>query len=356
MKVKNYWTLDKCQEEALKYESRKKFGRNSYAYQAAKRNGWLDFVCSHMIQKIKPKGYYTKEKCREIALAYKTRNEFNIKDKIAHGVANKNGWLNEICSHMNYVCNGMTYKSKDFWTKEKCKEEALKYQIKMHYKIGSKISYRWAKINNWLEEICSHMKVIGNSHKRCIYSYEFSNNHVYVGLTGNLEDRNIKHLTNPKSQVFKHIQKTNLTPIFKKLIDYIDVELAKIEEGNFVNDYKNKGWIILNKNKTGGIGGTKKWTKEKCRLIALKYGTKKEFRINDIHCYIACGRYKWINELCSHMNKTVQSVYWTKEKCGAIALKYKTKKEFGINNINAYNACVRNKWINELCSHMNQYK
>ena len=44
-------------------------------------------------------------------------------------------------------------------------------------------SYRIALKNEWLDDICSHMKVIGNLHKRCIYVFEFSDKSVYVGLT-----------------------------------------------------------------------------------------------------------------------------------------------------------------------------
>lgn len=49
-KSPNYWTKDRCHEEALKYKTRKEFQTNSgIAYSKARKMGWLDDVCSHMV-------------------------------------------------------------------------------------------------------------------------------------------------------------------------------------------------------------------------------------------------------------------------------------------------------------------
>ena len=43
------WSLDKCKEEALKYKTRNEFQKNSAcAYSASRKNKWLDDVCSHI--------------------------------------------------------------------------------------------------------------------------------------------------------------------------------------------------------------------------------------------------------------------------------------------------------------------
>lgn len=42
-KPNGYWTYERCKEEAGKYKSRNDFCvSNCSAYQAARRNGWLD--------------------------------------------------------------------------------------------------------------------------------------------------------------------------------------------------------------------------------------------------------------------------------------------------------------------------
>mgnify|MGYP001596337430 FL=1 len=53
LKPKGYWwDKDKCIEEALKYTKVSHFKKQSSgAYGGARRNGWLDECCSHMIRR-----------------------------------------------------------------------------------------------------------------------------------------------------------------------------------------------------------------------------------------------------------------------------------------------------------------
>ena len=55
-KPKNYWTKERCAEEALDYTKRSDFQKNARgAYYAALRDGWLDEICSHMVRRSKRK-------------------------------------------------------------------------------------------------------------------------------------------------------------------------------------------------------------------------------------------------------------------------------------------------------------
>ena len=53
----------------------------------------------------KPNGYWTKERCHEVALTCSTRNEFRKKFGSVYESARKNGCLDEICSHMKKKIN-----------------------------------------------------------------------------------------------------------------------------------------------------------------------------------------------------------------------------------------------------------
>ena len=53
-----------------------------------------------MLPQIKPSGYWTKENCKEDALKYNTKKEWRIHTGGAYISAYKNGWLNECCEHM----------------------------------------------------------------------------------------------------------------------------------------------------------------------------------------------------------------------------------------------------------------
>lgn len=95
------------------------------------------------------------------------------------------------------------------------------------------------------------------------------------------------------------------------------------------------------------------WSYDKCKEEALKYKTKNSFiRVNNpIYKYIIENNW---NELLSHIPITEPkpSGYWTYERCKEEALKYKTTKEFGKKCISAFNVVVKNRWMDELCSHM----
>jgi predicted GIY-YIG superfamily endonuclease len=95
------WTKNRCQNEALKYKSRSEFQKKcSGAYKSSKRNNWIDEVCSHMITVQLPHGYWTKQKCIDKALEYKSRNEFQRENKGAYFAAWKNKWLKEMFAHI----------------------------------------------------------------------------------------------------------------------------------------------------------------------------------------------------------------------------------------------------------------
>jgi hypothetical protein len=101
---RNYWTKDRCHEEALKYKTRREFQTNSkVAYSKARKMGWLDDICSHMVLIHKPPGYWIKERIIEAASECSTRTEFYVKYSTASTIARNMGWIDEICAHMEVL-------------------------------------------------------------------------------------------------------------------------------------------------------------------------------------------------------------------------------------------------------------
>ena len=240
--------------------------------------------------------------------------------------------------------------SKLKWTKEKCHDESLKFIYKKDFKKYSYGSYQSAYRNNWLIDICSHMIVLGNEHKRMIYRIIFPDNVCYVGLTNNFNRRIYEHL-NKKGAVFSYINKTKLNPIVEKLTDYIDIDDAKYFEEYWKNKSEKDNYICLNSAKTGGLGCSKlKWTKEECRLEALKYNNRNEFMINNHSAYNSSCKNKWLDEICIHMLSLHKK--WTKDECKLEALKYKNRNEFSKFSHNMYSFSKKYKWLDEICSHM----
>lgn len=345
---KGFWTKEACQKVALKCKTRSEFQRKyGSAYTIAVRNDWLVEICSHMTYLKTPDGSWTKEACQEVALKCKTRSEFIRKYSGAYDAARNKGFLGDICSHMTSIFQ-------PDWTKDNCRKEALKYFTKDEFRIGNSSAYLAAHRRGWIDEICSHMKRAGNRFHKIIYAYEFPDKAVYIGLTFNINNRQLHRDRDDRDAVTKYIKKSKLNPIIKLLTDYISVDEAIKAESRYIKKYELQGWKILNKAKAGAIGGNIiKWTFESCKLEALKYKSRKEFKEKNSRAFSTVYKNHWHDEICSHMAylKTPDGS-WNKEACCKEALKYISRKDFALGSPGAYQAARKNQWRDEICSHM----
>jgi nuclear transport factor 2 (NTF2) superfamily protein len=93
------WTLEECKEIALRYKTRSQWQKNDYkSYKAAtKRKDWLEQCCGHMEEK---RHNWTLEECKKIALRYNTKSEWAKNDKNSYQAARNNDWLEQCCGHM----------------------------------------------------------------------------------------------------------------------------------------------------------------------------------------------------------------------------------------------------------------
>ena len=287
------WTFENCKKEALMYEYFNDFRKNvGRAYIIAKNNNWLNSICGHMKKYERPIKW-TFKKCYDEALKYKNRIDFNKNSPNLYNACVRNGWLNDVCKHMN-----VPYTNQFKWSKEKCAGIALKYKSRKEFSIGDYNAYSSARYNGWLDDICKHMIRLGDRKHKCIYSYEFPDNYVYVGLTYNINVRDKSRRYEKKDAVMQYVSKTKLTPILKQLTDYVPVNIAIILEGEYLQKYVNDGWIALNRTKTGGIGGYNSvWNYNRIKKIILEYNNLNEFMKNDIYLFEIAKNRKWLHSL-----------------------------------------------------------
>src|ERR1700722_12070458 len=134
------------------------------AVRAAKILACYNRCTAHMKEKQKPKGYWTKLLCHIDALKFKTRFEFFKNGSAAYQVAKRKGWLEEICSHM------ITDRKKNgYWRDEtNLAVEALKYFSRNEFAKGSPGAYTAAQKMGVLRKICSHMPRLGNTHNKLV--------------------------------------------------------------------------------------------------------------------------------------------------------------------------------------------
>ena len=95
---------------------------------------------------------WTSENLREVAFKFESRNDFRKVNSAAYQAARKRGILDEICAHMKPSQTGKK------WNFEACKMEAKKYQYRSEFEEGASGCYDAALKNNWLHEVCGHMK------------------------------------------------------------------------------------------------------------------------------------------------------------------------------------------------------
>jgi hypothetical protein len=242
-----------------------------------------------------------------------------------------------------------------YWTYDRCKEIALKYENKRDFRLYDNLAYDASKKHGYIKTICSHMKPINNAHHRCIYALEFKETRsIYIGLTYSMEVRQVKRMNKSGDTVTMYIKETGLQPIYKQLTDYVEVEYAIRLEEEYVTKYKNDGWNVLNKAKTGSIG----WTGRKHRYSDLEYVKSiiTEYksvidlmkRNNALYLKIRDNGWRDIIYPMLNYKKRYPSSFWIKENLIKYVGGFKSIKEFKLEYTCAYRIACKNKLIGEL--------
>lgn len=148
------FTREVCSVLAFSCKTRNEFAqKHATAYSKSCANGWLDDICQHMdISKRKPRNYYSFEKCRELALTCSTRAEFGKKYQSAWSAARSQGWLEEVISHLPETRHPVNY-----WTPEKVQEIANLYSTKTEFSREAPKAYYAAKWFKIFDKVCAHM-------------------------------------------------------------------------------------------------------------------------------------------------------------------------------------------------------
>ena len=152
-KPDGHWTLERCKEDALRFETKSAWAQgSSSAYRAARIKGFFEACCAHMVGPRKPAGYWTLERCKEDALRFETKSAWVAGSSAVYSAAHKQGFLEECFGHMAEL-----QKPHGYWTLERCKEDALRFETRSDWQKGSRGAYQAAHAKGFLEECCGHM-------------------------------------------------------------------------------------------------------------------------------------------------------------------------------------------------------
>jgi hypothetical protein len=258
-KQKGYWqNKDNVLAAACEFDSISGFVRAyGAAYASANKHGWLDEVRASLKPRtLMPSEYWTKERCLEDAQKYKVKKDWAAQSEVSYKIADRNGWLTESCKHMDDAVR----KAED-WTLEICMESAKRFDTRTQWQKGHYQAYHFARINGWADECCAHMT--------------------------------------RKQKPMRY------------------------------------------------------WTKERCLEDAQKYQSVKEWRLSSPGAVGAAGKGGWLDECQAHMSRgCVPDGYWTKERVLAEARKYQTKKEWREGASASQGAAYGNGWMIEATAHM----
>lgn len=139
---KEFYTEEKCLELAKKYTKAKEFRKNELgAYNAAKKNNWLDNYTW-----LEKRFLWTKETVLEEAKKYKTSSELERNSSGAYYYMRKHSLLDE-CSWFN-----KKEPLNEYWTYSRCLEESKKYKSRTEFNRSNYGAYSVASKNNWLDD------------------------------------------------------------------------------------------------------------------------------------------------------------------------------------------------------------
>lgn len=256
-RLPGHWTREMCIADARRYKTRTEWARRSSgAFRAAKNNNWLRECQAHMVELVKPSNYWTLERCKAEAGKFNTRTQWQDNSGSSYLTAQRRGWLEECCAHMVSII-----KPSGFWTLERCMEDASHYSTRKNWSDAKGGAYNIASQNGWLELCCAHMEQIRRPH----------------------------------------------------------------------------GY----------------WTREACIEDAKRFNSRSEWADQSSAAYAAASRGGWLKEATKHMGGRKQHpVSWTLERCLEDGRRFKTRHEWQTKSRAGYRAAHRNGWIEQCCAHM----
>ena len=305
---RGYWTKEKVFEKAREYKARSEFCKGCpRAYKVALKNGWLeemDWFKRPVVYNKK----WTKEEVFKEARKYQTRGEFAKVCPSAYRVARINGWLEE----MDWFKEGK--KTNGYWTKERVFEKAREYKTRGEFAKVCPSAYRVAWLNGWIDEMTWFVDGRIEKYTRkndSVYRYYWEEtNTIYIGRTLIIQQkpRHYAHSTSEEDAVFRYANENGLAVPPMEIIEENITPIEGLErEDYWVKYYKERGYNVLNKAKTGVGSGSLgainhgKWPKEKVFEVAKTYKTRLEFCKGCPRAYNLARWNGWLDELLPSM-------------------------------------------------------
>jgi hypothetical protein len=98
---------------------------------------------------------------------------------------------------------------------------------------------------------------------------------------------------------------------------------------------------------------SRKWDEDKVAELAKSYESLQKFRSEQKGAYLWMCKHGLTPQLNQHMTRALRKRgHWSKEMCLEEANLYHYRSEFMRGSGSAYNAALKNGWLDEVCAHM----
>ncbi|MCK4528868.1 hypothetical protein KAW18_15980 [candidate division WOR-3 bacterium] len=299
---------------------------------------------------IKKNRKWNEKTLRIEAAKYKTRGQLERGSHGAYKAAWRLGILDLLFEgHSN---KGYVNTPPRSWTRSKILEIAKKYKRRSEFQEKALPAYTVARKNGWLDDVCSHMETTGNLILRQIYAIVSEDlKRVYVGLSFDPHARYQEHKVRGRQYVKDII---NVRHELVILTGLLQVDEAAVKESEFIENYREAGYDVVNSIAGGGLGSTPyKWTKETVTAEAQKYVTRTEFQGHAAGAYNVASRSGWMDEIFrNHENNGYSQIRgperkWNWETVSKLAKNCKKRVDLKRKSSSAYAAARKNGWLDE---------
>ena len=188
--------------------------------------------------------------------------------------------------------------------------ESKRYDTIKEFEKANQTAVVSARKNGWIKEMTwlvdGRLKMLTDKNDSVYKYYWEETNSIYIGRTlmRRQKERDNDHIFDYKDTVHKYAKENGLAvPPMEIIEENLTVKEGLEREDYWVNYYKERGYNVLNKAKTGvgsgstGAIGYGKWPKEKVFEKASEYQTRLEFKKGCISAYNAAYRNDWLKEM-----------------------------------------------------------
>lgn len=208
------------------------------------------------------------------------------------------------------------HKPKDYWNNfDNCENAAKTCRNRAEfYKKFSKAAML-SKRYGWIEKFDKYFSIEKQFHDfnepvHLVYAYLFDNDHAaYIGRTLNLKRRDSQHRYYQTDTLYKYALDNKIAIPSPIILETGLKALESCEKEHFYTEkYRNEGWYILNKAKTGkhsgSLGSTMRiWTYEHCKEVAKNCINKPDYRKKYPTAYRVATVNHWLNDFFDNLIK-----------------------------------------------------